>query len=447
MDYTKICFVIMPYGIKRIGKTKISRWLPFTRPVNVDFDHIYEQIFAPAIRATALPEGGNLQPRRSDYDFFASSITQDMFEYLQYSRFAIADISGLNANVFYELATRHSLRESGTAVFRQLEAPIPFDINQTKAFPYEYEPEAKIIASCALITKVLTESLEQNRIDSPIQLALNKQQVHPEVETILREAENALRNKDFATAILKYHEALSFTKDNPMIHLRLGLLYKLRGEWGLALGEFDAAIQYSPSYAEAYREKGIAENKIYERDGKSMVSQTGEDALNKAVTLNSEDFDALASLGGLLKRQGRLEESVAIYRRATEVSQGHSYPLLNEIKIQMVIQNGPKIDEQRMNMIRNAQKSLEAQVTNIPPYNAPWSFFDLSDIYLFLGQREDFLNTLELGIEQCEASWQIETHRKGLEMIRDVGTKLEGIDDGIETMLEAENKLDGPPTS
>jgi hypothetical protein len=107
MDYNKICFVIMPFGKKDIGGGKM-----------VDFDPLYKDIFLPAIAAVDLPEGGKLDPRRTDQDFFTSDIKQDMFEYLEYSRFALADISGLNFNVAYELGVRHRAREAGTAIFR-----------------------------------------------------------------------------------------------------------------------------------------------------------------------------------------------------------------------------------------------------------------------------------------------------------------------------------------
>jgi hypothetical protein len=132
MDYTKICFVVMPFGEKPVGDHKVN------------FDRIYDTVFAPAIAATALPEGGNLIPRRTDRDFFSGEISNEMFQYIEYSRFALADISGLNPNVFYELGVRHRARESGTAIFRQINGPLPFDINHVKAFPYEYEPEEKI---------------------------------------------------------------------------------------------------------------------------------------------------------------------------------------------------------------------------------------------------------------------------------------------------------------
>lgn len=163
VDYTKTCFVIMPFGTKLVGKQRIN------------FDRIYDQIFKPAIAAVTLPEGGKLKPARTDRDFFTGDIGQEMFQYLNDSRFALADITGLNANVMYEIGVRHSVRQSGTAIFRQGDATIPFDINHIKAFPYSYRPEKNAAEARALIRRVLRESLEQNALDSPVQIALAAQ--------------------------------------------------------------------------------------------------------------------------------------------------------------------------------------------------------------------------------------------------------------------------------
>ena len=70
IDYTRTCFVIMPFGTKLVGKQKVN------------FDHIYDEIFKPAISAVVLPEGGKLKPARTDKDFFAGDIGQEMFQYL-----------------------------------------------------------------------------------------------------------------------------------------------------------------------------------------------------------------------------------------------------------------------------------------------------------------------------------------------------------------------------
>src|SRR4029078_3637366 len=141
----------------------------------VDFDCIYQSIFAPAIQNVSLPEGGMLEPRRTDKDFFTGNINAEMFSYIEYSRLAVADISGLNANVFYELGARHRTRDSGTAIFRQMGVTIPFDIQTIRIFSYECGTVAKEASARACITKVLTESLIQNRLDSPITVVLDHQ--------------------------------------------------------------------------------------------------------------------------------------------------------------------------------------------------------------------------------------------------------------------------------
>jgi hypothetical protein len=137
----------------------------------VNFDRLHDDIFVRAISAVSLPEGGKLERHRTDRDFFAGNIKFEMFQYLEYSRFALADISGLNFNVAYELGARHRAREYGTAIFRQTQFSPPFDISSIKAFPYDFEPADKAEEARKLITRVLTESLVQNKLDSPVRLA------------------------------------------------------------------------------------------------------------------------------------------------------------------------------------------------------------------------------------------------------------------------------------
>lgn len=431
MDYTKICFVVMPFGEKPVG----DRF--------VNFNRIYDTVFDPAIRATTLPEGGNLIPRRTDRDFFSGEISNEMFQYIEYSRFVLADISGLNANVFYELGIRHRARESGTAIFRQINGPLPFDINHVKAFPYEYEPEEKIGESKKLITQVLTESLQQNRIDSPVQLTLKAQQNQQQnIQELLRDAENALRNEDIPTAIAKYREVIRTNGNNSVLRLKLGLLLKQQDDWQGALAEFAAAVTYSPSYAEAYREQGIAENKLYHQKGKPPGEQTGEESLLRAVELNPQDFDAFASLGGILKRQGRYKEALAMYQRATKESRGHTYPLLNDIKVRARIKGAIELEDQQKFLLARAERSLRKQVADRPPYNPPWSFFDLSEIRLYLGNRNEFLKLLEEGIQFCSASWKVKTHRDSLQLLVDGGVELAGLDEGMAKLEEAAKYLD-----
>ena len=49
-------------------------------------------------------------------DAFSSSINQEMFEYIMYSRLAFADISGFNPNVFSEVRAAPEPYGSGSAI-------------------------------------------------------------------------------------------------------------------------------------------------------------------------------------------------------------------------------------------------------------------------------------------------------------------------------------------
>jgi tetratricopeptide (TPR) repeat protein len=433
MDYTRICFVIMPFGKKEVVDDKGERRM-------VDFDPIYANVFEPAIREATLPEGGALEPRRTDKDFFTGDISQEMFEYLEYSRIALADITGLNANVFYELGVRHRARQSGTAIFRQLVAKIPFDINQIKAFPYEYEPEAQARESKKLITQILSESLRQNRIDSPVQKALIVQRnQRPEIESDLREAENAIRASDRPKAIAAYRKAVAADPGNNLLHLRLGLLLKDDGRWPEALEEFNKAIVAASTYAEAYREKGIAENKLYQKAqkaGRADGMSNGIPSLKKAVELNPDDYDAHASLGGALKRDGKVAEALTEYERAAEVSRGHSYPLLNALKLKAQLEGKLEIDGKRRLLLKRVERSLRAQVASEPPYDPPWSFFDLAEIRLYNGDKDEFLSLAGRGVEHAAHGWQVNTFRESLQLLLEAGVDLPGLRDGIEMLKE-----------
>ena len=83
MDYARTCFIVMPFGKKPVDGQEI------------DFDFIYKSVFLPAISDVTLPEGGKLEARRTDQDFFTGDITVEMFRYLEYSRFVLADITSI----------------------------------------------------------------------------------------------------------------------------------------------------------------------------------------------------------------------------------------------------------------------------------------------------------------------------------------------------------------
>lgn len=423
-NYAETCFIVMPFGKKEAdGQT-------------IDFDAIYNSVFMPAVNAVTLPEGGKLVARRTDQDFFTGDITVEMFRYLEYSRFVLADITSLNPNVFYELGVRHRARQSGTAIFRQIEVKLPFDIAHIKAFAYEYQPEEKALESRQLITKILAQSLVEDRTDNVIRLAIaqQEQRPRPEVESLRQAAENALRREDYAKAISLLRQATLADLDDVLTPTKLGILLKEHGgHWGEAAELFRRSVQRSPGYADAWRELGVAQ-------GKLKLASEAEASLRRAIELNAGDFDAMASLGGILKRKGDIAGAAEMYRQSVRVSNGHPYPLLNALTLEANARGALDISGDQI-VLRRAERALRLQIGDEPPYNAPWSFFDLSQIRLFLGDRNGFLEYLSKGVESSGASWMLETFRQTLELLPRGAATLPGLEEGIDELRKAGGEL------
>ena len=106
---TDICFVIMPFG----------GWL----------DKYYEDIYHPAIEAAGL------DPHRADDLFRPSTIVNDIWSYTKRAKLLLADLTGKNPNVFYELGLAHALAKPAILVAESME-DIPFDLRALRIITY-----------------------------------------------------------------------------------------------------------------------------------------------------------------------------------------------------------------------------------------------------------------------------------------------------------------------
>src|SRR5712692_6893487 len=105
-----ICFTIMPFG----------GWL----------DDYYETIYCPAIQAVGL------EPHRADDLFRPSTIVNDIWAYTKRAKLLIADLTGKNPNVFYELGLAHALGKPAILVAESMD-DIPFDLRALRIITYD----------------------------------------------------------------------------------------------------------------------------------------------------------------------------------------------------------------------------------------------------------------------------------------------------------------------
>ena len=104
------CFAIMPFG----------GW----------FDDYYTSIFVPAITEAGLT------PCRADDLYRPSTIVADIWNYTNRAKLVIADLSGKNPNVFYELGLAHALAKPAILVVESME-DVPFDLRALRVLQYD----------------------------------------------------------------------------------------------------------------------------------------------------------------------------------------------------------------------------------------------------------------------------------------------------------------------
>lgn len=135
-----ICFVVMPF----------SGWV----------DSYYEAIYRPAIEAAGLI------PRRADDFYRPSAIIEDIWELTKSSQIILADLTGRNPNVLYELGLAHAIAKPVVMVTQSIE-DIPFDLKGLRIIEYQTQEATWAEALRVRIQQAIKEVLEDPRRSVP----------------------------------------------------------------------------------------------------------------------------------------------------------------------------------------------------------------------------------------------------------------------------------------
>src|ERR1700728_1781436 len=115
-------FVIMQVGAKDSPERKRA-------------DEIYKFIIAPVVKAVGL------DPCRADLDITAGPIAPKMLSELLTARIVIADLTGRNPNVFYELGITHSFARPLISIADSI-ATLPFDAKDERVIELGEYPDS-----------------------------------------------------------------------------------------------------------------------------------------------------------------------------------------------------------------------------------------------------------------------------------------------------------------
>lgn len=165
--------------------------------VEGDLDFIYENIIQMALEEYTIKDQTPFSKNVARFKDNVGSIIDGIIQNVSDSDLVIADLTGLNSNVMYELGVRHSLKR-GTIIITQDINSLPSDLRDYLAIEYKYSKEA-------------TKEYKQN---------------YNTFKTLLHNAINEVLNTDkYDSPVLKYHKGkIRFRKEDEIKHFKENLI-------------------------------------------------------------------------------------------------------------------------------------------------------------------------------------------------------------------------------
>ncbi len=104
------CFIVMPFG----------EW----------YDRYYKEVYAGATKDAGF------EPQRADGLFSTGTVIEQIWEQIRKAKVLLADLTGKNANVFYELGLAHAVSKPVILITGNLE-DVPFDLRHLRVIVYD----------------------------------------------------------------------------------------------------------------------------------------------------------------------------------------------------------------------------------------------------------------------------------------------------------------------
>lgn len=150
-DPERTCFVISP-----IGKENSD--------IRARADKVLDYIIGPALKSSGL------EPVRSDNIAAPGMITTQIITHILNDKLVIADLTGHNPNVFYEIALRHAFRKPIVQMVQKGQE-LPFDVSGMRTIQYDLDLEGATQAKDDIEKYVEVLLSEDYEVESPVTIA------------------------------------------------------------------------------------------------------------------------------------------------------------------------------------------------------------------------------------------------------------------------------------
>ncbi len=435
---------------------------PFGTQQGVDFNRVDQELISPVL------DGLDISGRTTEEITRAGSIRADMFERLALADIVIADISIHNANVFYELGIRHSLRPRTTVLIRSAASEVPFDLKTDRYLKYSAEDPG---GAREQLARAVRQSLEADNYDSPVFLLVpaleptDPERLHPVPPSFREEVLSAQRSKDRPMLAVIAEEAADFDWGLGGLRLVAEAQFGL-GAWRDARATCEAIRALRPEDPETNLLLGTVYNRLGDPTGSAA-------ALERVLALRDisprQEAEALALLARNAKdlwveawrglapevraaaalRSPYLDSARSYYDQAFSVDQNHWYPGINALALTAVTARllrvepdiwserfddddaardaARKLERARDELSAAVSRSLDAEAFRRQRRGEPediWARFTRADLRLLTSDRPAYVGrayaSARAAAEESEP-FAIASAARQVELYRDLG--------------------------
>jgi hypothetical protein len=421
-----LCFVLMPFNKK-----------PAANGVMVDFDAVYADLIAPAIRAAGL------EPLRADQESVGGLIHKPMFERLILCEYAVADLTTANANVAYELGLRHGIRPNATLLlFGQGTGPLPFDVAPLRALPYNLGADGKpaeVEKDLAAITQQLHDARTKT-VDSPVYQLVEG---FPDIQRLKTDV---FRDRvDYANGV-KARLAVARKQDKSAIdtiagELPTGIGGGLDVEAGIAVDlllsyravkAWDAMIalvpRLDPSLAATtlvQEQLGFALNRAgradeAERVLNAVIARTGPSSETNGLLgrIHKDRWEAAVKAGDAISARGHLKRAIQTYLQGFEADWRDAYPGVNAVTL-MELSDPP--DPRRAALVPVVAYAVARRIASGKPDY--WDHATRLELAILGHDEATAEDAAADALAAVRERWEPETTARNLRLIREARAK------------------------
>jgi tetratricopeptide (TPR) repeat protein len=435
-----LCFVLMPFGKK-----------PDPAGVLIDFDAVYQEIIAPAIRDAGL------EPLRADEEVAGGIIHKPMFERLVLCEYAVADLTTANANVFYELGVRHAVRPWCTVPVFGGNSRLPFDVAMLRALPYAIGPDGlpeDAEKSRKARSYLLGVARQSQTRDSPLYQLLEDYPAvsHEKTDVFRQQVQYAEGIKERLSAARKQGidavrrmegELAPLANQQTGVLIDLYLSYRAVRGWNEMIALAERMPEPVAQTVMVQEQLGLALNRAGRGDEAEkvlirLIERRGPSSETYGILgrVYKDRWEAAVRAGEKYAARALLDKAIEAYLNGFQADWRDAYPGINAVTL-MELREPP--DPRREMLIPVVRYAAERHLAGKPDY---WDHATLLELDVLGRKESEAAAWLGKALACVREPWEPETTARNLRLIREARER-RGTADAWAAEMEAELEKKG----